>query len=173
MKKVEKIKRICKTCGEEFYVYPSTFKKDGCNYCNRECFWTDFRKNMKLSGKGSGAKGKHWKHTDEYNKKLSESKIGSLNPMWKGGLSLIRSRYKRPFKHTIWRRKVLERDNYICRECGKRGGLLNAHHIEPWATNKKLRYLIRNGVTLCFKCHQYIHWNEIIINKSIINYESR
>lgn len=172
-RRIEKVKRICRVCGKEFYVYPSTLKKDGCFYCSMVCSRIGFKKIMIESGRGSGAKGKHWKHTKEYNEKLSKSRIGILNPMWKGGLSLIRSRYKRPYKHTIWRNKILERDNYTCQECGKKDGLLNAHHIQPWATNKKLRYLLRNGVTLCFKCHQYVHWNDMIISRCKKEYESR
>lgn len=172
MKRIDKVKRICKNCGKEFYAYPSAVKKDGCFYCSRECFWIDFRKRIKKIG--SGAKGKHWKHTKEYCEKLSKARKGEKNPMWKGGVSKIRSRYQRPsWKTTIWRNKVLERDDYTCRECGKRNCNLYAHHIQPWSINKKLRYAIYNGVSLCLKCHQYVHMNERMLEKQNERFNKR
>jgi len=160
MRKVKKIKRVCRECGSDFFVYPSSLKKDGCFYCCRQCFWKGFRREMRLSGRGSGAKGKHWKHTMEYRKKLSKARTGALNPAWKGGST--RCRYNDMGKYARWRKAVFERDDYTCVECDKRGGTLNAHHIEPWATNVRLRYVLRNGVTLCVKCHRYVHWDERI-----------
>lgn len=157
MKKVVKIKRICSNCNTVFFVYPSALKKDGCNYCSRKCFFIGLKNKP---GWTSGAKGKHWKHTKEYCIKLSESRKGELNPAWKGGISFDRKKYKRGWKQEKWRIKVLNRDDYTCCECGKVGGQLVAHHIIPWSENKKLRFVIRNGNTLCFNCHQYIHWNE-------------
>ena len=35
--------------------------------------------------------------------------------------------------------------------------MLNAHHIESWASNKKLRLVISNGITFCEKCHKEFH----------------
>lgn len=56
-----------------------------------------------------------------------------------------------------WRKTVLERDNYTCTCCNRKGGELHAHHIEPWALNIYKRYDISNGITLCAKCHKEIH----------------
>ena len=54
-------------------------------------------------------------------------------------------------------KKILIRDNYTCLACGERGGSLAAHHIEPWALNRELRYAPANLVTLCKECHQQFH----------------
>ena len=59
-----------------------------------------------------------------------------------------------------WRQCVLERDNYTCQRCGRKGGNLNAHHIKEYSKYPGLRYEVENGVTLCKKCHKEIHKNE-------------
>jgi len=56
-----------------------------------------------------------------------------------------------------WRIAVFERDNYICQECGIRGGKLQSHHIKGWSDNPDLRFDINNGITLCLECHAKKH----------------
>lgn len=60
-----------------------------------------------------------------------------------------------------WRRKVFERDNYTCQECGVRNkkGLgrtveLHPDHIKPFALFPHLRFDVSNGRTLCAPCHR-------------------
>lgn len=53
-----------------------------------------------------------------------------------------------------WRVAVFERDGYTCQCCGdKRGGNLNAHHIENFSSNQEGRLDVNNGITLCEPCH--------------------
>lgn len=56
-----------------------------------------------------------------------------------------------------WRKAVFERDNYTCQLCGKRGGKLNAHHIERYRNCIERRTDISNGITLCDACHKKTH----------------
>jgi hypothetical protein len=56
-----------------------------------------------------------------------------------------------------WRIMVFIRDNYTCKKCGKHGCELNAHHIICWIDNKKLRYIVSNGITFCKYCHKEFH----------------
>lgn len=56
-----------------------------------------------------------------------------------------------------WRKSVFERDKYTCKKCGQVGGTLNAHHIKSYKNYPKLRYSLKNGLTLCEKCHREAH----------------
>lgn len=55
---------------------------------------------------------------------------------------------------------VLRRDNYQCRRCGSANtgsGSLHAHHIKSWAKNIALRFDLNNAITLCRRCHGWVH----------------
>jgi len=61
-----------------------------------------------------------------------------------------------------FRAKVLWRDGYTCKHCGRKEKL-NAHHIIP-------RHLggtstPKNGFTLCRMCHESLHRGEWVLNK--------
>jgi len=65
-------------------------------------------------------------------------------------------------KYRRWRAAVFERDCYTCCFCGVKGTKLNAHHIKFWAHFPKLRFLTKNGITLCERCHKRLHRKEHI-----------
>lgn len=56
-----------------------------------------------------------------------------------------------------WRKSVLRRDNYVCAVCGKRGGRMQAHHLNSWATCRDQRHDVDNGVAMCRVCHHDFH----------------
>lgn len=56
-----------------------------------------------------------------------------------------------------WRKSVFERDEYTCQKCGRKGGILNAHHIKEWAKYPNYRFEIENGITLREDCHRAVH----------------
>lgn len=81
-------------------------------------------------------------------------KRGAAHHNWTGG-------YKH-WKHKEWneiRKKIKERDNYICQECGKKeqdsiiqcGQPLQVHHIIPYRISKN--HNVDNLITLCSSCH--------------------
>lgn len=85
---------------------------------------------------------------------------GKDNPAWKGGVTPERQRlYKTPeWKETLL--AVWTRDGFRCQRCGaektgKRS--LHAHHIQPFATAPQLRFEPTNLVTLCSRCHLWVH----------------
>ena len=55
-----------------------------------------------------------------------------------------------------WREKVRKRDNYTCQKCGSKERL-HAHHKKGWHQYPKLRYVVSNGILLCFGCHLKKH----------------
>jgi len=59
-------------------------------------------------------------------------------------------------------KQIYGRDDYTCQRCGKKGGLLNAHHIIPWAGNPELRFEKDNLLTLCVPCHAKEHYQDTI-----------
>lgn len=84
----------------------------------------------------------------------TEDVVGEKNNNWKGGITPINRIARGSKKYFTWRKMVFERDNYTCRECNKRGGNLEAHHIKAFALFTDLRYDLDNGITYCVDCHK-------------------
>lgn len=118
--------RLCEQCGKEYRVPPSTIRLRGSRFCSLSC------------------RGKH----------KSITQVGENNPSWKGGISNVSRRIRNGSEFARWRKKVFERDKYICQYCNKRGGYLEPHHIFRFAYFPEFRFLIHNGITLCRSCHQ-------------------
>jgi len=96
--------------------------------------------------------------SDIHRKRIGESQRGEKGNNWQGGVSLENHLIRNHAESKLWRKAVFERDNYICQECGVKGGVLNAHHIKFFSTHKHLRTAIDNGITLCLGCHQKKHF---------------
>ncbi len=94
------------------------------------------------------------KQSEETRIKKGLALKGDKSHFWKGGCSKKNRNARYSIKYKLWREKVFKRDNYICQDCGVRGGYLEAHHIKSWANYPKLRYIINNGITYCLKCHK-------------------
>lgn len=82
---------------------------------------------------------------------------GKNNNNWKGGVTPERVKERHSKENIFWRKSVFERDNYTCQKCRVKGVYLHAHHIVAFFKNKKKRYDIKNGITLCKKCHDEFH----------------
>jgi 5-methylcytosine-specific restriction endonuclease McrA len=106
---------------------------------------------------------------------------GSNHPNWKGGITSLYDQIGNFIRSLCWNKEIFIRDNYICQECGKRGGRLHAHHIVSIskiikyynittieeAKNCLLLFDINNGLTLCENCHNWVHSNKNI-NKEFL-----
>lgn len=56
-----------------------------------------------------------------------------------------------------WSRAIKKIDDYTCQICGTRGGNLNSHHLYNYANYPEHRTELKNGKTLCRKCHLALH----------------
>lgn len=106
--------------------------------------------------------GKHWKVE---NKKSSMGMLGKRHlkvtkrkmSLSHGGTGIPVRPTKRYYhlqdrKYCAWRTTVFARDNYTCQKCGAKG-YIEPHHIKGWSKYPKLRYEVKNGITLCKDCH--------------------
>lgn len=153
----------CLACGKEFRNYPSWERK----YCSNKCFGST------MIGKVGSRKGS--KATLESRKKMSDSHMGQVawnkglkgfnagekHPNWKGGITSERAKFENQLRQTI-----LERDNYTCRICYKRGGVLHIDHIQKWSDYIEGRFDINNCRTLCQPCHYEITFGRPMPEKS-------
>lgn len=78
---------------------------------------------------------------------------GESHHNWKGGITQENQRIRTSLEMKLWKRAVLERDNFTCVECGIRGVQFDVDHIKPFAIYPELRFAIDNGRTLCKPCH--------------------
>ena len=88
---------------------------------------------------------------------LNANKKGSGNPAWKGVITSENYRLRRGKDFASWRKKVYERDKYICQKCKIKGGKLHPHHIMNFSDCFDERFDISNGITLCKLCHMKFH----------------
>ena len=144
-----RITKHCVRCGSPFLVYLST---SGRTHCSLTCANRDMADAQR--GVPNPAKGQTGLANALYRKGFM--KRGSDNANWVGdaGLTHRNALIRVSIEFQEWRANVFTRDDYTCRDCGKRGGDLQAHHIKPFATYPELRFDVNNGLTLCLDCHR-------------------
>jgi len=105
---------------------------------------------------------------DETRKKISNTltgrptgRTGEKCNFWQGGKSSEYTKLKNSLEWKNWRRKVFERDNYTCQECGARNFKGNGksvwihpHHKKSRHEYPYLQFKLSNGITLCRDCHR-------------------
>lgn len=141
-------KKQCIICG-------NIFKKGGrtkdqfqvAKYCSVKCLSSskvgvlrpDTSELMsKIGGKGVRHHGKeHWN--------------------WKGGVTDENHLLRNAPRYNKWRLKVYGRDYWTCQMCLVKQNHPIAHHIKSWKEYPKLRYIVKNGLTVCRSCHKKIH----------------
>ena len=131
----------CKNCKKEYKRNPKYSEKQWgeSKFCSRRC---------QYKGKDSSSLVKARKYRNFSN--IS----GKNSHLWRGGITKENEKIRKSVEYKKWRLGVMERDNYTCQHCGKRGGDLQADHIKPFAYYKSLRFDLGNGRTLCKLCHR-------------------
>lgn len=155
------IYRHCENCRKEFYLPPSRKTR---KYCTVNCFNESLKTNTPIKCLICDEEFYCSKSQQKYrNRKTCSRKCMGIHIQIRG---LIRRatggktegqknrsiRYSKPIKE--WRKAVFQRDDYTCQLCNKRGGVLNADHIKPFAEYPELRLELSNGRTLCIECHK-------------------
>jgi hypothetical protein len=115
---------------------------------------SEFKKGMSPWNKNKKLSQEHCENLSKSHIGIPSSQKGNKNWNWKGGITPINKRIRNSSEYKNWRKSVFERDNYTCRQCGKRGGKLNADHIKPFSLFHDLRFELSNGRTLCVDCHR-------------------
>ena len=139
--------KVCLTCGEKFYCQKglciSEWKKRKfcCQKCSRHLGM--FKKGQKPWNKGKSAP---WA-------------TGKNHWQWKGGFNGVQNVRWCP-EYGKWRNAVFKKDRYICQKCGNRytkRNPIHAHHIVKFSVSKEKMFDLKNGITLCKKCHLKEH----------------
>jgi len=94
-------------------------------------------------------------------------RIGKSNPNWNGGYSPERQAF---YSSLLWKdllKSIWKRDKGVCYKCKKRYKKIHIHHLISFAVKSK-RGDINNLMTLCPKCHHWVH-SKKNINKEFID----
>lgn len=94
------------------------------------------------------------KLSEETKNKISITKLGDRNAAWKGGVCSPNQIIRSSKKYNEFRRSIFIRDNFTCKECGRRGIRIQIHHIKSFSNYPDLRFNLDNIITLCFDCHR-------------------
>lgn len=70
--------------------------------------------------------------------------------------------------HLLWSKAVKIRDGNQCKVCGKTNSL-QSHHIFSDRMHSNTRYVLKNGICLCFTCHYSNgHSNPCVMRENIV-----
>ncbi len=186
------VKKECIQCNSIFYPFNSEIKKQkkrGCKvqFCSKKCVYlfmkgkkrplavclaiSEGRIGMKFSESHKKALKQAYKNgrvnfflgkkfPQEWKDKMAEAKIGEKNPSWEGGISFLP--YPVIFNRAL-KKKIKERDGYICKHCGKTEKeelttvkkQLAIHHIDYNKNNCQENNLI----TVCNSANSLANFN--------------
>lgn len=93
--------------------------------------------------------------TEEHREAVRAARSGQRSNFWKGGVSSERANINR----WTWEqsRRVHEKFDFTCQNCGERKPELHAHHVVPVWADRSLALTFDNLVTVCGDCHRDIH----------------
>jgi len=124
---------ICNFCKKSFYKIPSHITN--CNFCSRRChqLWNS-------------------QQAIQRREELSINKQKYLHRLKSLRSSVL---------YELWRDAVYKKDYYKCQVCNVHKSLV-AHHVKNFKDFPTLRFAIDNGITLCKKCHNRIHYSKLL-----------
>jgi 5-methylcytosine-specific restriction endonuclease McrA len=158
--KMRSVKTGCKYPNRKKYFKGITIRSKICEFCKKEYTppYNNYARNRFCSRScvsKSHPPGRLGKPNSEKQIAMAKLRKGELHPRWIKDRTeaLDKKRIRNVFEVKEWRTSVFHRDDFVCQECGVRGGKLEAHHIKPWRLFRELRHEVNNGITLCRPCH--------------------
>lgn len=142
--------KACRQCSASFYVRPAY---ERIKFCSRACYEASRSRPAKVCPVCDVSFSP--KNCRQQTCSYRCSKTGTRNPLWAGGESRPTARALSAARE--WRDRVFRRDKFTCRLCSAVGGKLRAHHKDAFHWCAARRYDIKNGVTLCDRCHVRFH----------------
>lgn len=141
--------KICGICKEKFKISPA--RENTAKYCSLKCA----NKAMEIEKPKCIRCGLELKRNSF--KIHQKCMNGIYSPIWKGGFTQENIKIRQSVNGRFWRKSVFQRDNFTCQKSGKKGGGLEAHHINNFADFPELRFAIDNGITFSIEVHKEFH----------------
>lgn len=172
--KTRRIYLFCKNCKKEYWKKKCDYIRFGSLFCTRVCrnqygkvlITCPFcKKDKKVFRSRLNSKLQHCskKCFFEHKKTLV---TGKNNPNYRNGFRTLSKKLRNCSRYRLWKKEVLEKDDYKCRGKSKYHSdkLIIHHKIRLWKLiedypNKKINindeyfYNLDNGLTLCESCH--------------------
>ena len=175
-------KAKCQHCSEKFDAYIYNLKRGWGKYCSRSCSTKD-KPNYRTGGTLSDVQKK--RISDTLKKKYASGELvsplrtlgliglrGEKAMNWQGGKTHVGQKIRMSADYKDWHKECLERDNFTCRFCKKRGGKLEVDHIQEVSKRRDMIFDVSNGRTLCKECHKRVTYGwkpEIDFREDFLN----
>lgn len=149
--------------GDHKNFYLNNIKKGKGIVCSKECARVSVselftgRKLPRYIARKIGDAHKGMKRSEETRRKIGDSHRGEKCYMWNSDREAVAkiAGVRRTTEYRNWRKKVIGRDGYICRLCGKEEKeKIHVDHIRPVALFLESIYDESNGRVLCVDCHK-------------------
>lgn len=128
----------CRVCGKKFKTFKSRVKIGRGRLCSNICKWIENGERWKNN--------LDWKKTKNTQFQKGHGYLGNY-----GGVSRGSKAWK------DWRKNIFERDNFCCVNCGSNKQIV-PHHKKDYKKYPELKFVVSNGMTLCRRCHYFIHF---------------
>lgn len=169
----QNILRRCKNCEIEFHPLRSSLSQGTGYFCSIGCS-SSFNNKGKNNGRYNGGEvqltcvicGKDFyipRAWIKKNRKYCSTQCMGIGRKGSNNVSYKDGRFLNSDKHRIhqreWSKQVRKRDKNYCQFCESKENL-HAHHIKNYHDFIEDRYDVDNGITLCNKCHGWVHSKE-------------